>query len=612
MPVSAFSDPSVVQKDSDPYRAAVAILAGASFLGAWAALVAGADLGNPVVLDAGVTLGLSAGILLGVMTAQTARTRSVKTDNENTQLDKGEDKGEDKSKVSPRFQLTFKKVSESELSLKTALSWLSRSSLQRYGRTIRVFTVTLGSLAVVTLLLSTFPETRPSPVLAAIVGALCLGAAALAAIAARYFNRIETMRFPEAADLCRGARVVAWILIATALSMALAAAGLNGIVRILHFAVLAINALVCYGLFSKREGSTKEGHEVFPLDFAVLFVLGSRANLFGSILDAGERQLGIDLRSTWALAVVRRNLEPLLFGLVLLGWLSTSLTVVDVQEEGLQERLGVPVRGSALQPGLHLHWPWPVDRVVRIPAKRIGTEQIGHEGQEAAGPEDVLWAVEHAPNEYTLLLGNGRDLITIDATVQYRVVDARAWRYNCQNPAEALRAIAYRAVMKSTVNRTLSEALSENVSVLTRQMRDSVQRDADTVGLGVEVLAFTVGGMHPPVPVAADYEAVVSAELGKGTAVVNAEAYRNELVPVTEASVLSGNNGARAEAENARALAAGQAWSFRILESEYRTAPEEFRFRRRLEGLEENLSGRRFVVVDARYLRDGGLLWLTQ
>ena len=68
-----------------------------------------------------------------------------------------------------------------------------------------------------------------------------------------------------------------------------------------------------------------------------------------------------------------------------------------------------------------------------------------------------LWAVEHAPNEYTLVLGNGRDLITVDAAVQYRITDARAWRYNCQNPADALRAIAYRAVMISTVNRTLSE-----------------------------------------------------------------------------------------------------------------------------------------------------------
>jgi regulator of protease activity HflC (stomatin/prohibitin superfamily) len=132
----------------------------------------------------------------------------------------------------------------------------------------------------------------------------------------------------------------------------------------------------------------------------------------------------------------------------------------------------------------------------------------------------VLWAVEHAPNEYTLLLGNGRDLITVDADVQYRIKDALAWRYHSQNPADAVRAIAYRAVMRSTVDRTLSDTLSQNLVVLTGQMRQTVQRDADAMGLGIDVVGFTIGGMHPPVPVAADYEAVVSAELGKVTAVI--------------------------------------------------------------------------------------------
>jgi regulator of protease activity HflC (stomatin/prohibitin superfamily) len=137
--------------------------------------------------------------------------------------------------------------------------------------------------------------------------------------------------------------------------------------------------------------------------------------------------------------------------------------------------------------------------------KRVQALTVGHEGQDGGGPEDVLWARQHAANEYTLLLGNGRDLITVDAAVQYRIADARAWRYHTQNPADALRAIAHRAVMRSTVNRTLSEALSENVVRLTEHMRTTVQQDADALGLGVEVMGFTVGGMHPPVMVASDY-----------------------------------------------------------------------------------------------------------
>ena len=112
--------------------------------------------------------------------------------------------------------------------------------------------------------------------------------------------------------------------------------------------------------------------------------------------------------------------------------------------------------------------------------------------------------------------------------------------------------------MRSTVNRTLSEALSENVVTLTESMREMVQQDADAMGLGVEIVTFTVGGMHPPVMVAAEYESVVSAELAKVTAVVNAQAFRNQTVPAAEASVLMSENTARADGAQDLALSSGR------------------------------------------------------
>ena len=102
---------------------------------------------------------------------------------------------------------------------------------------------------------------------------------------------------------------------------------------------------------SRSSGPRTRALETFPLDLGVLSALGNRTNVLASVLDAGERQLGIDLRSTWALTVVRRSLEPLVIGLCFVGWLSTSLTVVGVDEQGLVERLGVPVGGQPLRAG---------------------------------------------------------------------------------------------------------------------------------------------------------------------------------------------------------------------------------------------------------------------
>src|SRR5260370_13369770 len=150
--------------------------------------------------------------------------------------------------------------------------------------------------------------------------------------------------------------------------------------------------------------------------------------------------------------------------------------------------------------------------------------------------------------------------------------------------------------MRTTVDHTLAEVLSENVVTMTSRMGAMVQADADALGIGVQVLAFTIGGMHPPVPVAPDYQAVVSAELGKVTAVVDAEAPRNRTVPYAESEVVIGANTARAQAAEALAKAAGEAWSFRTLEAQYRVSPNEYFFRQRLDALERVLSTRRFTI----------------
>jgi len=587
----ASEPPSPEPNTADPYRGAILVLLAAAFLGMCGALFAGIEIGNPVLVDTAMTLGISTGVLIGVALAQRARATPSATV---AQV-------EESSELEPNA----KEPNAKGLALQTVRKLRDLGTIE----TARLSTAAAGFLAIAFLLRQSFVSSAPSPVVAAIIAAACFAAAGLAATAVRYFADIESSRFPEAAGLCRGARVAGWILVLAGISVGLVWANQQTIISVTHVLVLGVDIAVCWGLLDKQRRSVAM-LEAYPLDLPVLSVLGSRANVIASMLDFGEEQLGIDLRSTWALTVVRRTVEPLIIALCFMGWLSTSLTVIAVDEEGLVERLGVPVQGQPLEPGIHLHWPWPVDHVFRIPVRRIQSLSVGHEGVEEPGPENVLWAQEHAANEYTLLLGNGRDLITVDAAVQYRIADARAWKYRTRNPADALRAIAYRTVMRSTVNRTLAEALSENVVTLTRNMRTTVQSDADALGLGVEVMGFTVGGMHPPVMVAPDYQAVVSAELRKVTAVVNAQVYRNQTVPAAEASVLISENVARSEGAQNLGKAAGEAWGFRTLESQYRAAPTEYLFRRRLETLESGLQQKSFTVVDSRFQRDGGELWV--
>jgi regulator of protease activity HflC (stomatin/prohibitin superfamily) len=624
----------------DAYRTVIVLLSVLATAGIVAAIAGARLIQNNALFGVAIAFGVAVGILAGVIEAQAVRARrvpgpepgdapasavenavlsaSVVTPEPRTDPAIAEELAETLPPSTPDEVATtlFPDLGKSKTP-RALLPSLSRFKVlvERWVGSVGVLgiigvtTALIGVVGVVALLGHTTIEHSLPLLVAAIAAAAALAVAGLIATAARYLADLDPSRLPEAPGLSRGARVAAWLLALAALSIGLQWAGLFALMSVIHLAIeMVIIAVIWSLLVSSRDSAERQ---VFPVDLGPFAVLGSRPNIVASVLDAAQRQLGIDLRSTWALTVVRRSLEPLAIGLLLLAWFSTSLTVVGVEEQGLVERWGVPVAGPPLASGLHLHWPWPIDHVYRFPVRRVQALGVGHEGEEAPGPENVLWSVEHAANEFTLVLGNGRDLITIDAAVQYRIIDAKAWQYHVQNPADALHALAYRAVMRNTVNRTLSDALSENVAALAERMRRMVQDDADALRLGVQVVGFTVGGMHPPVAVAGAYEAVVSAQISKVTAVVNAQAYRNQVLPAAQDTVLMRSNAALAEGAESMGRAAGEAWSFRVLEAQYRAAPAEYFFRRRLETLEQSLPGRGFVVVDSRFVRDGGELWIV-
>jgi regulator of protease activity HflC (stomatin/prohibitin superfamily) len=588
---------------TDPYRSVIWALCGGALLGALLTAVAGALLGNQVLLDGAVTSGICASILASTGIARSGGPGWALAPLAAGGPDPAVDFAPPPPSAFPRADL-LTRVGETARRLIAVLRRMGHDVVAAEAAGIAAM------VASIAISLVGPDSSRPALVLAVVVAVGCLGIAALSATAVRYLVSADPTAFGEAAALARAARVIAWVMAAAALSIVLSWFAQLAALRVMHVAILAVNLGLGFELATAaRRSDAGSGRQ--PLDLVTLGVVGSRTNVFGSVLDAAESQLGIDLRSTWALTVVRRSIEPLAIALVAAGWLSTMFTVVGLDEQGLVERFGVPVVGPTLGPGLHLHWPWPIDRVTRVSAQRVKVLTVGHEGEERPGPENVLWALQHAANEYTLLLGNGRDLITIDAAIQFHITDVRAWHYSTRNPEDALRAIAYRAVMRNTVSKTLADALSENVVTTTARMRQMVQQEADALHLGVDILGFTVGGMHPPVAVAADYQAVVSAELGRVTAVVDAQASRNRLLPAAEQAVFAGAAAARAEGAEAEARAAGEAWAFRTVETQYRASPQEFMFRRRLETLEQALTKRHFVLVDSRFQRDGGQLWLT-
>lgn len=441
--------------------------------------------------------------------------------------------------------------------------------------------------------------------------------AILSALFAQYFSAISPELAPEARGVACWFRAGTWMALVGAVSLfivvfngpwgaELTTSILLGIVLFLG-AELTLRALWTSWLqFYNRvpHPGARVGTDLFSLR-----LLFSRFNPSGSLFAVLADVFGIDLRGAWALTFMRRSLLPLAAGLFIIGWLSTSFVMIGPADVGLVERFGKLDR-EPLKPGLHLGLPWPMQRVNRIPVHRVQTIPIGFAGsrQEAS----MLWTVAHAEEEYKLLLGDGRDLVTVNATLHYRIGDPFAYAYSLQNPDDTLAILADRVLMQRTVGRTLDGVLSENLAALGEELELAIQGASNDRNLGFEIVDLTLTGLHPPVNVGADYQAVVAARIDQTTKLLKAETYRELEYPRADGATAKLKNGALAHSVTRLSNARGEATAFQALRASYLASPEVFGLIRHLQAVEAGLAGKRFHVIDHTIEESGGAIWIRE
>ncbi len=434
-----------------------------------------------------------------------------------------------------------------------------------------------------------------------------------AVVLARYYQATPAVELPDGAGLAAAFRVGAWLALATAGSTLLRALGQPLWESELALALQVVPLLAALELLmSGIAGLLRRPRAggAFGADLLVTRLLGSSFNLLQSVFTAVELTFGVDVRSSWALSYLRRASPPVLAGMVLLAWLLSAVVVVDSSQRAVRERFGHVDRERILEPGLHLGLPWPLDLVKRVEVTRVRELPLGY--VEAKAGADALWTKYHAAEEYNLLLGDGRDLVTINADLHYRIGDIHAWLYGTQNPELALETVSYRVLMDMTANQTLDQVLSVEIGAFASQVEERIQLEIDDHQLGVEVVAFNLRGLHPPVAVANDYQAVVAAQIDRTTYTMEAQAYRYGAIPKAEANAVRTTRKVQADQAGRLSRARGEAIAFETLEAQYNVNPELYRFRRRLETLESSLQGSPHYVIDARIEREGGALWILE
>jgi len=387
-------------------------------------------------------------------------------------------------------------------------------------------------------------------------------------------------------------------------------------VLVIILALVAVENLVTLVLEIYRPRVKEQ--VVHPLyESRLIGVLSQPGGLIATAAQALDYQFGFKVSQTWFYRFLERAFVWLVLGQLAVLLLSTCFVFIEPGEQALLLRWGRPVAGrEVLDPGPHLKWPWPVDRVERYPTERVQHFTVGIvEGDEFAAQRVLLWTKPHAKEEFNLIVASGDaraagaaapegeqavpvNLLTVNMPVQYQIADLRAYAFGHADAGKLLQFLAQREVTRYLVNVDFDEIMGRGRRAASEELRQRIQAQADAHRLGVRVLFVGLHGIHPPIKVAGDFERVLGALQEKEATNHLARAYAAERVPLAQAEAVRKVNEAEAYRARLTSLAAGTAARFTNQVLAYQASPEVYRLRTYLDTVSRSIApARKYVIV---------------
>ncbi len=284
-------------------------------------------------------------------------------------------------------------------------------------------------------------------------------------------------------------------------------------------------------------------------------ILAQPESLFTTAAQTLDYQFGFKVSETWFFQMLQKNLLLLVLAQLAVLFLSTSVVFIEAGEQGVLERFGRPL--GMLEPGVHFKLPWPMEKLYRYRTQQIQTFDVGYTPDpQSELQKTILWSLPHAKEE-NFLVGNrapdsyrqdGTDtnntakappvsLITVSIPVQFQITNVMDWAYNIADPAGLLQDLATREVVRYLAAVDLNEIMSSARLEAAQALQAQIQSAANERRLGAKIIFVGLQDIHPPTPVAGEYEKVVGAEQTKLAAILGAraEAIRTNALSIARA-----------------------------------------------------------------------------
>lgn len=306
-----------------------------------------------------------------------------------------------------------------------------------------------------------------------------------------------------------------------------------------------------------------------------------------------------------------RRAVILLIVLFLVAWLLTGFLIVKPGETGIVKRFGGIIR-SDLAPGLHLHWPAPIETGEVCDRDSVRTLQIGFTQKAEPGGVEVFPTLGHrrflrmTPRTQMLpmqpiekeayLLTGDQNEIDIQAEVQYRVADPVRFLYGLEEPDRLVRdhtiSVLVEFIGRNKVDEVYTFLRAEIEQEATRRLQGILAEQKT----GIEFLGLYLVNVHAPPEVHAAFRDLASAREDRSRSMNDAQGLAAKLIYSASGEAAQALGEAEASRQEQVLLAEGASEAYLNLLKEYEMGPRVMTSRLLYETYENTLPGARLYL----------------
>lgn len=276
---------------------------------------------------------------------------------------------------------------------------------------------------------------------------------------------------------------------------------------------------------------------------------------------------------------------------IALLWGLSGFYRVETNEQGVVLTFGKWT--DSVGPGLHWHYPYPIESAEVQGVTDERTVSIGSGGQTANRSR-----YPSARADESLMLTADENIVDVRFNVVWRIKDLGQFLFNIRDAEGTVRAVSESAMRELVGANKITPIITSGRDQLEFDALTLIQNTVDSYEAGIDVLRVQIIESEAPSEVKDAFLDVQRAEADQQRYRNEAEAYRNKVV--NEAAGNAEKMVQEAEAYRAQTIARadGEAARFTSVYNEYVQAKDVTKKRMYLETMEQILSGMDKIIVD--------------